>query len=51
VQSLRAIPLAARKLTKIGNKRCPAGEFAIADVIEKAEVILAKIEVRNGERS
>jgi hypothetical protein len=38
--------LAARKLNDIGNKPCPAREFAIADAIEKAEAILRKIDER-----
>jgi hypothetical protein len=43
--------LAARKLNEIGDKRCPAREYAIADAIEKAEAILARVEARSGERS
>jgi hypothetical protein len=38
--------LAARKLHEVGDKPCPAREFAIADAIEKAEQILKKIDAR-----
>ena len=39
---LAATILAARKLHEVGDKPCPAREFAIADAIEKAEQILKK---------
>ena len=38
--------LATKKLHEIGDKSCPAREFAITDAIEKAERILKKIEER-----
>lgn len=41
-----AVILAARKLNEIGSKPCPARECAIADAIDKAELILEKIEER-----
>jgi hypothetical protein len=43
---LAATILAARKLHEVGDKPCPAREFAIADAIEKAEQILKKIDAR-----
>ncbi len=43
--------LAARKLNEIGDRNCPAREFAIADAIEKAEAILARIEARTKEEA
>ena len=36
--------LAARKLSEIGVKPCPARECAIADAIENAKRILEKID-------
>jgi hypothetical protein len=38
--------LAARKLNEIGDKPCPAREYAIADAITKAEQILKRIDER-----
>ena len=38
--------LAARKLHEIGDKPCPAREYAISDAITKAEQILQRIDER-----
>jgi len=38
--------LAARKLHEIGDKKCPAREYAIADAIEKAGAILREFDER-----
>lgn len=40
-----------KKLNEIGDRKCPAREFAIADAIEKAEAILARIEARTKEEA
>ena len=38
--------LAARKLNELGDKPCPAREYAISDAITKAEQILKRIDER-----
>ena len=38
--------MAARKLTEIGDKPCPAQECAISDAVAKANRILEKIDER-----
>jgi len=38
--------LAARKLTEIGVKPCPARECAISDAISNADLILKRIDER-----
>ena len=38
--------LAARKLHEIGDKKCPAREYAISEAISSAELILRRIDDR-----